>query len=549
MMAAPQPQNVDPAAYVLLSLLQAGFSVIPVGDDKRPSTLLPGRQWAEYQRRRATGDEWTRWWDQGARGWAIVCGQVSGWLYGCDCDEAAFVAWLEQHPEVAKLLHNTWVVRTCCGRIHIYLKSRMPVFSQTLKAGNLKVADIRGDGQGQAGPSYLVAPPSFGRCSHNPTGGYYTTIHGSPDKVMTVENALAVFQYLADAFARSTALQNLPNLNVSQVRPETQEAVTRPETPSSPDIPPPLGAEARAALEHRVRDSRLSRKIKRALLQGCVFGHGDWKDAPSNSDVDFALACALVRQDFSEQEIIDCFSTLHAGDFTFKNTARSQHGLRYLLDYTLPKARKAVQESNAAAQLAFGLNFTVIDHLYVPYDDVPTYYTTLRSNTGQEVKVKLKGADFESDRRFCRAVWEQSRPQFMPELQTNHLGAVGFRQFLSALGRMGRIDDDLPEGASESGYLTVVIRNMLRSSNARHASDDAQANHMAWIQDDWVIIRSEHLIARVKGVMGRIPTPQIWQAFAKLGGQYETVKVGGRMEPIWMVPVKAIGFEDDDQGS
>lgn len=537
------PQSAEPAATALVAYLRAGFSVIPVGDDKRPSELLPGRSWGAYQRTRATGAEWLRWWNQGARALAIICGLVSGGLYGCDCDEAAFCQWLAQSGDGQRLLSQTWVVRTCCGRLHIYLKSKVPIFSQVLKVGNLKLADIRGNGQGQAGPGYLVAPPTFGKCSHNPAGGTYTTISGSPENVLLVNDALAVFRYLADAFGRSIALY-VPPTNGHISHGEFQGPV-RPAVPSGPDIPPPLGAEAKAALERKVRTtSGLSRKIQRALLQGCVHGVGDWKDVDNNSDVDFALACALLRVGFTEDEIRDCFTTLHAGDFTFKNPGRPQHGMRYLLDYTLPAARKAVQDAEAAAKVARGINFEVIGHHYTPFDEVPTYLVTLKTTTGREIKVKLKDSDFESDRSFCRAVWGRSKPQFMPVLQGAHTGANGFRIFMGLLGELGTVDDDLPEGASESGYLMTVIRNMLKSGGVQHGTDDPLANSMGWVQGEWVIVRSEILISRVKGVMGRVGVPTIYQAFQKLGGQSETLKIAGRMESVWLLPVKQVGFDE-----
>lgn len=523
----------------LVSYLKAGYSVIPVDDDKKPSAILSGRQWTAYQHQRPTPQEWMRWWEKGARGFAVVCGTVSGDLYGMDGDDDDYCRWLQMGAARA-LFEKTWVVRTCCGRIHCYLHSEIAVVTQILKAGDRKVADIRGNGSGDRGPSYLVAPPTFGRCSHNPSGGYYTTLHGAPGRVLRVRNALAVFQYLADQYAASQPSRTPSTTNGAIRAPEFQGAVLS----HTPDIPPPLSPEGREALARKIRSANVSRKIQRVLFNGAVAGEGDWLDAKDdNSFIDFAVACTLLRAKFTDDEIVDCFATFKAGDFTFKNRGRPQHGVRYLLDYTLKNAHAAVAAEEKAADTATGMNFEVVAAERVPFDEVPMWHLTLRTpELVYPLLVKLKVSDFESDRSFKRAIWNQTN--WMPELQGEHTGGPGFQRFMKALGTMATVAADLPEEASTSGYVKNVMLGLLRSGGVLHGSDDPLAQSLGWVAGDWVIIRSEILTSRMMGVM-RISVPDIWRAFHRLGGQAETLEVAGKKTRVWILARALVGFEDE----
>lgn len=522
-------------AYAALqAYLRAGYSVIPVGPDKRPDpSILPGQRWSAYQSTRVSPIEGGRWIARGARNWAIVCGEVSGFLYGCDGDHEGFCEFILS-PAGQAIIGPTWIVRTGCGLIHSYLKSRTRVLSGILKAGNLKVADIRGDGRDGSGPSYLVAPPTWIHCPKHGREGRYTTLSGSPEHVLLVDNALTVFQALADGYAAAQASRSIV-LALPQPAAEFRHA---------PEIPAPLPPELKAALERKVRESRLSRKIQRALLRGCVAGVGDWVDArDSNSDVDYALCCALLRAKFSDDDILGCFTTLHAGDFTFKNPKRPQHGLRYFYDFTLKNARKAITDEQEAATKAKGDNFEVTDFMKIGFEDTPIFQVTVKELPGERVhRARLRSADFESDRAFNRAIWAQC--MFMPELQSPaHTGAIGFQRFMKVLGAMAHADEDLPEEASEAGYTKSVLLSVIKSGAVQHGSDDPDANSLGWLNGHYVYLRSEQLTTRVKAVL-RISAPLIWTAFTRLGGEGDTLEIGKRKERIWKIPKSSVNLDE-----
>lgn len=535
-MAVPhQRDNIDPCALAIDQYLRLGFSIIPVADDKRPSELLPGRSWSTYQRRRSTATEWMGWWQQGARNLAIIAGGAAK-LYGLDADDPDFDRWL-MSGVADTILKRTWVVRTCCDLHHVWLKSTMPVIGQKLKTGNRVLGDVRGDGAGKSGPSYLVAPPSLIHCPKHGLTGTYETVYGGPDQILEVENALAIFQQLADFFGARTA-------------PQAQRPVTPPEEdiPSyDAEIPSPLSAESRKILERKVRDSTLSRKIKRALLVGAIAGEGEWSSVGyDNSAVDHAVCCSLVRAHFTDDDVLACFTTLHAGDFTFKNSNRKgNYGLRYLFNHTLPAAKKAVAAEAQAASQAIGTNFEVTGVVHVDFEDSALWVLTIKTSTGRVLDVKLRKSDFENDRSFCRAVADQSR--FMPELNTAHIGAAQFLRFFGALAHMAVEDQDLPDDASDAGYLRRIILNLISGSSVKYGSDDPLMNSLGWIDGESVVLRSDVLMSRVKGTVQRAAPRDIWTAFQRLGGHADVIQTPGKKETMWVLPLSKVSFENDDQ--
>lgn len=147
--------TTDRARQAALPLLDAGFSVIPAGPDKRP--LL---SWKEYQGRRMTIDEAHRYFSNGAR-LAVVAGMVSGNLECLDFDDpAAYEPFLEL-LEIkckglpAKLLKR----RTPSGGYHLLYRA------SELVSGNLKLAcdnsgAVRIETRGEGG--YFLSAPSPG---------------------------------------------------------------------------------------------------------------------------------------------------------------------------------------------------------------------------------------------------------------------------------------------------------------------------------------------------------------------------------------------------
>jgi hypothetical protein len=142
-MTAPQPSRPLLAAR---AFLERGFSVIPVGRDKRP--LI---QWQEYQRRRPTAAELDEWFtDQSDRNVGIVCGKVSG-VVVVDTDDAMAEAWASAHlPESPMMCRTAKGTHRYFGHPGQHIRN-----AARLTTGDATIAlDVRGDG------GYVVAPGS-----------------------------------------------------------------------------------------------------------------------------------------------------------------------------------------------------------------------------------------------------------------------------------------------------------------------------------------------------------------------------------------------------
>lgn len=120
------------------------FSYIPVPYQDKKTNI----KWSEYQERRPTTREKTRWFKNNKdTNIAIVCGRISDNLLVVDVDEA----WI--YSEVlADMYPDTLTCETGKG-YHLYFKTPMCFTNDTFK-NNLHV-EFRGDGR------YIVAPPSL----------------------------------------------------------------------------------------------------------------------------------------------------------------------------------------------------------------------------------------------------------------------------------------------------------------------------------------------------------------------------------------------------
>src|SRR5258708_9572208 len=139
----------------------SGVSVLAIAPGtKRPfALLLPKGQWREYQRRLPNSGEIQNWTNQykPGMGVAIICGAVSDNLYCLDVDSVGFATYLEGLLSPNDYM-GMWAIRTGSGKLHLYVRSQTTVFTTNIVGGGQKLADIRGDGQGNAGPSYMDAP-------------------------------------------------------------------------------------------------------------------------------------------------------------------------------------------------------------------------------------------------------------------------------------------------------------------------------------------------------------------------------------------------------
>jgi len=127
-----------------LEFLSKGFSIIPVGKDKKP--LI---KWIEFQSRYATEEEvkqWFKQWPEANIG--VVTGKLSG-MDAVDCDSQEGIAIFEQYlPDN----FETPIVSTPNNGRHYWFKHEEGIRNN---ARILKDIDTRGEG------GYVIAPPSM----------------------------------------------------------------------------------------------------------------------------------------------------------------------------------------------------------------------------------------------------------------------------------------------------------------------------------------------------------------------------------------------------
>jgi hypothetical protein len=122
--------------------IRKGFSIIPVGQDKRP--LIP---WAEFQRRKPLNAELLEWFSRDGINVAIVCGKISNLtVVDCDTPEAIekFEAMLPENFECP-------IVETPRGGRHYYFQYTPELYSRNKAIDGI---DIKSEG------GYVLAPPS-----------------------------------------------------------------------------------------------------------------------------------------------------------------------------------------------------------------------------------------------------------------------------------------------------------------------------------------------------------------------------------------------------
>lgn len=134
-----------------LQYLQKGYSIIPVGLDKRP--LI---QWKKYQTTKTTEEELSQWFKQFPNmNIAIVTGKISN-LTVIDFDTKS-----NRVNELLQKFPPTYMVKTPSGGAHLYYKYEPGHTVSANAYPDLPYVDVRGDS------GFVVAPPS-----HTSVGEY-----------------------------------------------------------------------------------------------------------------------------------------------------------------------------------------------------------------------------------------------------------------------------------------------------------------------------------------------------------------------------------------
>jgi predicted P-loop ATPase len=155
-------------ARALQYLLVDGFSVFPVGEDKKP--LI---EWTKYQTQLPTEEEINNWWTQFPNAnIGIAVGKISG-IVVVDVDVYKGGS-VDPFPK-------TYTVKTGSGGIQLYYKYLSGVRNSVNKYPQYPNVDIRGEG------GYVVAPPSKIIPKVSTANGIYEIIDARPFEPFPIE--------------------------------------------------------------------------------------------------------------------------------------------------------------------------------------------------------------------------------------------------------------------------------------------------------------------------------------------------------------------------
>lgn len=499
-----------------------GLSVIPIkARSKKPHTaLLDGGSWAPYQLAPASLATISKWYSKDPEaGVGIVCGKVSKNVVVFDVDDERTVSWLESHASLH--LQQTWTVRTGSGKLHIYLRSRRGVTTRSVVLDGRRIGELRADGAAGAGASYVVAPPSVHEC-----GERYRTLYGEPRFIAEVDDAAEYWAALLGDVFKSISEQDKNR------------------------ILPALDEEGASEMLRRIRSLGLrNKKVERAITRGAIAGEGEWADATSNSEIDFAVVCTLREHGVSPEEIEAIYATFPIGERTYRNTARPNHGWRYLRT-TIRNADAHIERSRAAAQQARGEDFVIIDAKRILYD-APIYELVIRhhepgspDNEIITAVARITHDELHSERMFIRGVSRSLG--YIIHLQPQHRGRR-YLEFVSAVLKMCK-KEAVPAEATASGHLRSTILLLLRDRSISAVTpEDPGAFSLGWRDEvrGLLYFRGSILLSRLASTMGRQPnSEQVWEILRRLGGVEERIRIGGVSERLWVLQTRVV----DDAG-
>ena len=165
-MVEDEMKSTKPLLHQARQLAESKLSIIPIRADGSKAPALSG--WKSYQSKIAAPKTLDKWFANGNRGIAIICGQVSGNLEVIDFDDpAAFESWkrLVEKQGGSNLIRKLVIAETPRGGYHVYyrcsdgVEGNQKLAQRTDSNGKLKVLiETRGEG------GYVVAPGSPKKC-------------------------------------------------------------------------------------------------------------------------------------------------------------------------------------------------------------------------------------------------------------------------------------------------------------------------------------------------------------------------------------------------
>lgn len=491
-----------------LRYYECGFSTFPL----RPRTKQPAVKWSRYQTDRASRATISQWWSEWPdAGVAVVAGAVSGGLVVLDVDHHEFSDFVKERAERL----NTWVVQTGSGKVHIYFRSDERCVTTELKTGDRFLADIRGDGQGMSGPSYLAAPPTI----HPDTGEPYLTLYGSPETIRSVPNACDVFLKIGEKFAGSARL-------------------TAPEASNSlPAVLPTMTGISEAEITAKLTaEIGITGKVRRAILRDAKPGDGEWPNAATHSEIDFAVSCALVEAGWSAEEVQATFHYFPVGAVHYRDPGRP--GQDYL-SRTLGRAQERVQKKQEAARVAEGENFRVKTVTKVSWTD-PKYELLVEENDHEHVVV-IEHDDLFSELSFRKRLGRVTSE--LPRLKLEHSGSrKKFEQFSNILLHMAAVEY-IPEEATDAGHFRAAVaqemRALLMVVGSRGRPESKEEFEQMWADKENMYVRGTRFVNHMNKLVSASPHA-VWEAVRSMGGTEQILDYDGAREKMWVVSRKVV---------
>lgn len=508
-----------PVRDAMLVYASLGFSVIPIlpGTKKPFGVLLPDGKWTPFQQHPATPAEINRWVDQRPdTGAAVVCGEVSGQLYCLDVDDVEFALHLETVMLDRLIQGNAWVVRTGSGKLHIWIRSHEKVLTGHLIGGGRKLADVRGDGQGNSGSSYIVVPPTL-----HPSGKPYVTLAGSPETVSWTADARVLFDTLRDTYTQVHG----------DIVPRPTEEVSESMGMAEVDDPGEI-AQMRSEI---LADPRLSRKTKNAVLDGAHVGEGQWAGAPSGSEIDHFVIAELRATGRDAEYINRIFAWSPLGGPRYRNRHKGTWGRAYVNKSLESLSRQETLAAEATKE-AVGNNFTVIRATRIGYEEPIYELTILIHSYNREGTVRLMVDDLMEEHRFMREVGKAL--QFFPRVDKKY-GGRGFDKFGGKVLEMADTET-VPDTATSGGHLRATVMAFVVSEIAPQRPEDFRMVTLGWRENGRALIRGGALMQRLQNAIRPAPKPeQVWATLRGLGSEEVAHKwPTGRTEVLWSVPMR-----------
>lgn len=497
----------------------AGLSVVPLREQSKAP--IEDRPWTPQQHAIADDAQLTAWWGSNPI-WniGVVGGAVSGHLAIIDADEPGFYRWLMRWLPSPTI--PTWIVRTGSGKIHIYLRSGVPVPSSVMVRG-IKLGELRGEGQ------YAAVPPSRHPDTHEP----YVTLAGDPEHIYAVSDAAAMAEKIADAYAKTIT---------------TTVAVTpiKQDLPIGPCVVLPVPSDAtRQALKQKLGRSTVPQPIKDIIFKG-YSTHGDNRQAAkygTDSHRDFHVIAVLREHGFTEDEVRDIFRGYAVGDTGYRNTERAgsfgeAHVDRGLNAWT---RKHAQDEKDGIVGRLEQENFTVVGVREVAFD-TPVWEVRLRRHISDEILIaRIPEEEFYSQARFERRLATVLKA--FPKWRAGFKSKEGFNEFIDALLRTAMLEE-VPDAGTAEGYLRLLVVEQLTKKNIPHERPtDFDKQWFGWVDDSRGVLcfRGQRLVRAINGAQRNPVTPdRIWTLVRNLGGEQRREQIGDVLEDMWVIPLSTL---------